>query len=426
MLLYRRHTLAPVGIGLLALGLAERLAFFSPISAAAIVAGVVVLAAAAPAPNPPATDHVGYPSLLVALSVFTALAPLVPGGLDPATTGLTLAGGVAFYVCSAVPQLRAYRLWLCALLLIAAHAAIILRVPVPPHQDVWRFLNYGADVLLRGQDPYTNIIGPDGLVIRLTYPPAVVLLLAPFRLLLGDIRWAYLLCEAVVVVLLPRLVRRTGGGVARWQEALILIPLVLPRASQAFYVFSNHEWLLLALALGGLLLALDRRWLMAGLLLGLGIAAKQYFIVFPVLFLLPTLRLRAVAAALATAVLVTLPFVAWGPAEFTDHVLGNLNNAPDPDRVTIWAMLVNAGVPATRTLALLLALWGGAATLALAWLGRRSLEAQLLACGLALFAFTLGATFAGYNYYVYGLVFVTWGLMISTRHGVADPVPAAG
>ena len=35
-----------------------------------------------------------------------------------------------------------------------------------------------------------------------------------------------------------------------------------------------------------------------------------------------------------------------------------------------------------------------------------------MACGLGLFAFTLGASFAAYNYYVYGLVFFTWGLLI--------------
>jgi hypothetical protein len=424
-LLYRRHSLAPVGIGLLALGLADRLAFFTPFSAGFIVAGVIVLAVAALAPDPLAADHVGYPPLLLALCVVTAVAPLVPGGPDPATSGLTLAGGLAFYLCGAVPRLRPYRLWLSALLVIAAHAAIILRVPLPPHQDVWRFLNYGADLLLKGQDPYQNVIGPDGLLIRLTYPPAVVLLVAPFRLVLGDIRWAYVLCEAMVVVLLPRLISRAGGRVARWQEALILIPLALPRASQAFYVFSNHEWLLLALALGGLLLALDRRWLLAGLLLGLGIAAKQYFIVFPVLFLLPTLRFRVAAAAVGVAALVTVPFVLWGPAEFWDHVLGNLNNAPDPDRVTVWAMLVHAGLPGSRILAGLLALCGGVATLALAWIGRRSLDMQLMSCGLALFAFTLGATFAGYNYYVYGLVFLTWGLLISARQA-PDPLMPPG
>jgi hypothetical protein len=421
-LIYRRHTLAPIGIGLLAYGLVERLAFFSPTSAVAIVAGVLVLALAAIAPDPPGGDHVGYPVLLVGLAVLTAIAPLLPGPPDPLLIALTIGAAVAFYLCGALPALRPYRLLLPALLLITAHAVVILRLPVPPHQDVWRFLNFGADALLKGQDPYRNVVGADAVPIRLTYPPAVVLLLAPFRLVLGDIRWAYLLCEAVVVVLVPRLVRHAGGEVARWQEALILIPLALPRASQAFYVFSNHEWLLLALALGGLVLALDRRWLLAGVLFGLGIAAKQYFIVFPMLFLLPTLRLRVLFAAIAVAVLVTLPFVAWGPAELLDHVIGNVNNAPDPDRDTVWAMLVHAGVPATRTLALQLALWGGAATLALAWLGRRSLQSQLLCCGLALFAFTLGATFAAYNYYVYGLVFVTWGLMLSARDASSESV----
>jgi len=59
-----------------------------------------------------------------------------------------------------------------------------------------------------------------------------------------------------------------------------------------------------------------------------------------------------------------------------------------------------------------LAVAGGAVALLLAWGGRRSLSTSLMACGLGLLAFTLGATFAGYNYYVYGLAFITWGLLI--------------
>jgi hypothetical protein len=89
-------------------------------------------------------------------------------------------------------------------------------------------------------------------------------------------------------------------------------------------------------------------------------------------------------------------------------------------------MLVHAGLPASRILAGLLALCGGVATLALAWIGRRSLDTQLMSCGLALFAFTLGATFAGYNYYVYGLVFLTWGLLISARQAPDPVVPTRG
>jgi uncharacterized membrane protein len=145
---------------------------------------------------------------------------------------------------------------------------------------------------------------------------------------------------------------------------------------------------------------------------GLGMVSKQYFVVFPVLYLLPILRRRTLLTGLAVAVAVCLPFIAWGPSAFVDHVFGNLANAPDPDRLTIWAMLAHAGLPSGRAVSGTLVIAGSAIALALAWAGRGSLSTSLMACGLGLFAFTLGASFAGYNYYVYGLVFVTWGLMI--------------
>jgi hypothetical protein len=415
MSLYRRHTLAPLGIALMAVALADQLAFFSVTGATLILAGVTVLALAAIAPDPPGGNHIIYPVLLVGLAVMTALTAEVPAPRDLTVAGLTVGGAVAFYLCTTIAPLRRYRLYLAGGLLIAAHAVIILKIPVPQHQDVWRFLNFGVDALLKGQNPYSNYVGPDGQVIRLTYPPAAILLLAPFRVLLTDIRWGYIACEAIVALLLPRLVRRAGGSVARWQEALILIPLVLPRAAQAFFVFSNQEWLLLALAVGALVLALDSRSLLSGLLVGLGIASKQYFVVFPVLYLLPPLRRRAVLTGVVVALAVTLPFVAWGPSAFVDHVFGNLASAPDPDRLTIWAMLAHAGMPSGRAVSVALAVAGGVVALLLAWAGRHSLSTSLMACGLGLLAFTLGATFAGYNYYVYGLVFFTWGLLIPAR-----------
>jgi len=158
--------------------------------------------------------------------------------------------------------------------------------------------------------------------------------------------------------------------------------------------------------------ALDSWSLLSGLLVGLGIASKQYFAVFPVLYLLPALRRRAVLTGVVVAAAVTLPFVLWGPSAFVDHVLGNLANTPDPDRLTIWAMLVHAGLPSGHAVSVGLAIAGASVALLLAWVGRRNLSTSLMACGLGLFAFTLGATFAGYNYYVYGLVFFTWGLLI--------------
>jgi hypothetical protein len=422
MALYRRHTLAPIGVGLVAVALADQIAFFSITGAVLVLAGAAVLALAAIAPNPPGDNHIAYPVLLVGLAVMTALTAQLPGPHDPAVVLLTLGGAVAFYACTAIAPLRRYRLYIAGALLIAAHAVIVLRIPLPPHQDVWRFLNFGVDALLKGQNPYSDYIGPDGQVIRLTYPPAAVLLMAPFRVLLSDIRWGYIASEAIVVVLLPRLLHRAGGSVARWQEALILLPLVLPRSAQAFFVFSNQEWLLLALAAAALVLALDSRSLWSGLLVGVGIASKQYFVVFPVLYVLPTLRRRALVIGAVVAAVITLPFVAWGPGAFMNHVFGNLNNAPDPDRLTIWAVLLHSGLPSGHAVSVALTAAGGAVALALAWVGRRSLNTSLMACGLGLFAFTLGASFAGYNYYVYGLVFFIWGLAAPSGDGARGTV----
>lgn len=59
-ILYRRHTLAPLGIGLVAIALADRIAFFSATGAALLLVGVLVLCLAAIAPDPPDDEHIAY------------------------------------------------------------------------------------------------------------------------------------------------------------------------------------------------------------------------------------------------------------------------------------------------------------------------------------------------------------------------------
>ena len=320
--------------------------------------------------------HPAYPVVLVLLAVLTALAPFDPGPPDRLGQFLTMSGAVYFYAAS-FPILRRFRLAGAAALLIAAHAAFIVHIGEPQHQDVFRFLNLGVDALVRGQDPYL-VSAANGGPFKFTYPPGVLLLVAPFRLLVGDIRWSYIVAEALCVALIPQVWRRLAGGprLSRWQEALVLIPLVLPRTSQAFFVFSNHEWLLLALALAVIVLALDRRWLAAGVVAGIGIASKQYFIVFPLLFLLPVVRRRSLAVALGMAIAITLPFVAWDPSDFFANVFGNLSSAPDPDRLTLWALAANLGIDLGRTGAASLGAAGAVITAVLAWRSRRTLGAR--------------------------------------------------
>jgi hypothetical protein len=73
MSVFRRHTLAPLGIGLMAVALADQLAFFNLTGAVLILAGAAILGLAAIAPDPPGDNHIVYPVLLVGLAVMTAL-----------------------------------------------------------------------------------------------------------------------------------------------------------------------------------------------------------------------------------------------------------------------------------------------------------------------------------------------------------------
>src|SRR5258708_8065707 len=86
--LYRRHTLAPIGIGLVAVALADRLAFYTPTGAVLLLAGAVFLALAAIAPDPPAGEPVIYSPLLVALALLAPLTPYAPTPPDPPTLTL--------------------------------------------------------------------------------------------------------------------------------------------------------------------------------------------------------------------------------------------------------------------------------------------------------------------------------------------------
>jgi hypothetical protein len=420
--------LAGLGIALVALGLAQRLAFFTWVGLALVLFGFVLLGLALRrGGRPRGREELVYPLLFSALGLTAALAPILPDGVNVPLLVLTGGAVVAFYALGLTPRLRRWRLLGTLTLLLGAGAAVIVQVPYPPHQDVFRLLNYGVDALVRGQNPYGQVMGADGGLFRFTYPPAILVLLAPFRVILGDIRWGYIVAEALAVLLVVSLIRqrstprRLAGDpppvphartprLARWEEALLLTPLALPRAGQAFFVFSNHEWVLLALTAGAL--SLRASWIFSGVVLGLGIASKQYFLVFPALFLLPAVSYRGLAFGAGVALLVTLPFLVWNPGEFINHVFGNLGSAPDPERLTIWAAAAHLGLNPGRAGAFVLAALGAAGTAALWWVGRRNLSTSLAACGLALAWFSLCATFAAYNYYVYALVFCVWALLI--------------
>jgi hypothetical protein len=422
-MLDRVDALRATGIFLLAIGVAHREAFYSVPGALLLIAGFLLLLWGASRPG--RAPGMAYPVLFAVLCVVAALAPYDPAGTNAPEAALTIGAAVVFYVLGILPGARRFRLYGAAALLVAAHAHFLGRFPSPQHEDVWHILNGGVDLLARGVNPYAGVpILEDGVhkALTLTYPPGALLLLAPFRLWFGDVRWAYVVAEAAVVALWAFHLR-ARGGLTRGREALVLIPLVLPRSSQAFYIFSNHEWVLLALALLALVLLSHAREVIAGIALGLGVASKQYFLVYPVVFMAPVMRRRAVFTAIVVAVAVTLPFVALGPGMLAHDLVGNLSQAPDPERLTLWAILSHAGVRLPQAILSALSGISLGAGLLLAWRLRRDLPRSLVAGGLSLMVFAFCSAFAAYNYYVYGIAFVSWGLLLSGLASDRAPVP---
>jgi len=414
---WSRERAAVLGLILAVLGLSHRIAFVVTRSgAAALIAGVVILAAVALVRNWPgprsSTEELNL-LLTATLMLFAVVGALRPYKYDLIASALTLLAALAFILLEPLKPLKQYRLWVVTPLLLAAHVALLLHFNLPK-QDVYRFLTFGVDGLFHhGINPYLPIHDPvssDVLPYTFTYPPGALLLVAPFRLLLGDVRWAYIVAEGVFVAAVALMARR-DRELQPWQQAVILLPLVFPRTNQAFYDYGNHEWLLLALAASALLLR--RHWLWCGLLLGVGLATKQYFILFPLLFLVPWVERRALVAAAATAAIIVLPFVVWDAGRLFHDTTNQLGAPPDAERLTLYAMMRGAGFDIGRGGATLLALVGLLLTGACAWLGRLRLDRALVACGVALAVFTLCADFAAYNYYGYALAFVAWGMALS-------------
>lgn len=420
----RRDLFAAPGIFIFAIGLAHREAFLTIPGAALVLTGVVLLLAClfqkASEPGP------AYPVIFLVLAVTAALAPYDPAGVNLPESLLTVAAGLAFYLFGLAPSGRRYRLYAAAGLLVAAHVHYLLRFPAPAHEDVFQFLNQGVDLLARGKNPYLGVpVVESGVHISLTYtyPPGALVVLAPFRLLLGDVRWAYVAAEALVVLTWRYLLASTGH-LSRGREALVLIPLVLPRTSQAFYIFSNHEWVLLALALAGLVLLARGREVAAGVCLGIGVVSKQYFLLFPALFLVPALTRRTITVALVTAACIVAPFLAWAPGPFLRDIFGNVAQSPDPDRLTLWALANTAGVAVPRPLLAALSVAALLLVLVGAWWTRQELPRAILVCGVSLAVFVLCSGFAAFNYYAYALTFVCWGLLLPLSPGLTLPPTA--
>src|SRR5204863_7159736 len=141
------------------------------------------------------------------------------------------------------------------------------------------------------------------------YPPLPLMLVAPARAILGDVRWTHLIALEAAAVLIVL----TAGSRGIWAAALLLLT---PRS----LLVIEAAWVdpIVILMLAFTLYCALRKPRMLWLALGLLLASKQYMVL---LLPLTTLLMqgntrRVLLRAMLVAAAVTLPFLLWNPAAF--------------------------------------------------------------------------------------------------------------
>ncbi len=302
-------------------------------------------------------------------------------------------------------------------------------------------IQLARNVLMRGVDPYGfNYVGtglerapwnqpfPNPSLHHLDYWPGTIVLPLPlqaaFQGVLGwwDERIWLLLAASAVWLLVRRLVPGAGGRMAA--IAFFLIP-----GHSLLAILGDNDLPMVALLLGATLAVGNRRFLIAGLLIGLAIATKQTsLIAVPILAAYAVGHqvgsrrfLRAAGVAAAAVVVLLAPFVLWNARAFVaDTLLYNFAGgaaAYPIQGLGLSSILLQAGIiHGARDafpflliqLPLVIAVW------LLAWrrLIRVPRAAELILwCGLAFFVFLFTNRFAQQTYVLLGVELILAGLL---------------
>ena len=262
---------------------------------------------------------------------FTAADLLIGAGVLLAAhvwplAGLIVVAGAAGFVLFHRTQ-REAALWLLvvAAVIVPVAALIAIRPPEAPVQDSVLLTDAAAGRLLHGADPYGHDYVDDEalrafwlpeipvnpLLAHFPYPPGMILLALPMRLLGVSVAWLWPPALLVLALAARAAAGRPGLAAAGLSPLLLLDGLAL--FNDAFF---------LAAGLGAWALMRRGRALEAGALAGLALCCKQPALVLapPLLWLAwrrgrPALA-RFLAGGAGAVALVTGPFLAWNAGAF--------------------------------------------------------------------------------------------------------------
>jgi len=295
---------------------------------------------------------------------------------------------------------------------------VIVATDAPPFFDVFYIQQAAGDALLGGIDPYLTQVWVNGYL----YLPLAAIAAAAGELF-GDARWASIAGDLMVVVALVVFARRVGAAAA---AGLALAAVWVWWAAGLYIVWQGFpEPVLIGFAaLAAAALAGEApRTVLAGVLVGLAAATKQFG-----LGLIPFLPLRrggwkAVVAAGITWLIVVVPFAAWHPERFFEGALFSL--VREPARDYAFNVLNWPGISIDPPLVLVFVI-----SLAFGWLCQRRQDSPVGAwlagsVGLFLVAFALNRI-AFVNYFAIPMALMLFLVLAYASGQPADPDPEAG
>jgi hypothetical protein len=338
-----------LGWSLLATGISLRDGTYSTPALAAVTSGYVVLLAVVltgarirPLTDPrDARRWLAVPAGLIAVGAVVWARHWYAHG--PWLTVSHWASGAAVVAAVATlwPTLFRHRAaWLLPAGL-AALAGVAMIIAAPrPHIDVFFLLQDSTRGLAQGRNMYHQT-WPESSGLYAVYPylPITSVLLAPFRWLLGDVRYGLLLAG----LLASAYTRRLAGSAVP-----ALLPLLILLAPKATFAL-QQSWTepLLVAALAGMVLAVRAgrtRW--AVVAFALALATKQHMVLLvPLAMWWPAFGPRRTAVAAGLAGVLVAPWVVADPvAFFHDAVYANLALEVQTRSLGLPSLLVRHGV----------------------------------------------------------------------------------